>query len=145
MSQLNLALENSSPTLRPRTRREKIGIALSLIGFFGSITALAIYGISGYNASAPTEDNGPTVIFAGGAPTVVGLEDVNRVDEIVPEDEAEEGDFGQPASEFFGDDDEGGWGSSAIESSSGQGSGDGRSRTGRPREGRIGRGTGGAS
>ena len=145
MASISIYRDMPAPSMRPRTRREKVGIALSLIGFFGAIIALVIYAISGYHASTPVEEDRPFVIFAGGEPADVADTDPVSDDDTAAYEDDEEGSFGQPADELYADDDAGGWSTSAIESSSGQGSSSDGPRSNPRRQGRISRGTGGAS
>jgi hypothetical protein len=141
MSQLNLNLDESSPTLRPRTTQEKLGIALSLTGFFGALLAVTLYGLAGYQSSPVEEDTGPMVIFAGG--DVAGQRDDVVATEALPADDEEVGSFGDPVADHYAEDELGDWGSSAVENSSGAAVEEHDDRASARANGRIRRGVGG--
>lgn len=140
MSNRDLTLDQLAAPRRVRTRAEKLGLAISMLAFFGAIGVVGWFGLSGYQVDDGADSSAPRVIFAGGevAPPVV---DGNRRTAAEgTEDQYVVGDFGDPVAELYAEDENGGWGASALERSSASA---GESDSGTRRTGRISRGTGG--
>ena len=100
-----------------RTRREKLTLAVSATAFFAAIGVVGWFGLSGFDTSEEQSDGGARIIYAGGAPDLV----VDAGEAAVAEgkDAPDEGDFvgefGDPVSELYARDDDGGWGETALE------------------------------
>lgn len=109
---------------RPHARADRKTIGVSVFAFFSAICVIGWYGLSGIGNK---EDGGSAdfsrqIIFAGGAPKLVTVEEGASAVDMGEEDGAEDdyviGQFGQPASDFYADDeDDGGWGEAALAAS----------------------------
>lgn len=97
-------------------------MTISALVFFAAIGVVGWWGLSGIQTGEGNEEPAaPMVIFAGGAPTQASVEEmaaVEAVEEVLPEDDYVIGDYGDPASELYADDDDGGWGEAAMDSAS---------------------------
>lgn len=137
----HLTIDQLTGQRRVRTRQEKVGLAISLLAFFGAIAVVGWFAISGYQSEDGAEPSGPRVLFEGGeyrndvaaGSTDEGAEPVGEDDHVV-------GNFGDPVDELYADDSAGDWGTSALERSAPDAGGE---RSGPPRTGRISRGRGG--
>ena len=139
MANSDIFLPHVAPaTPRRATREEKIGVAISMIAMFGAVLVLLFYGLNGVGQS-PAEGDDSVYIFTGGAPDRT-QETVEAATPAVVDDDYVVGDFGDPVTDLYAEDDDGGWGAAAL----GRGDGDGRnaSRADRPRRGNITRGRG---
>ncbi len=136
----HLTIDQLTGPRRVRTRPEKIGLAISVIAFFGAIGVVGWFGLSGYQAEDGPDTSGPRVLFEGGeyrAETPTGSDSA-----AVAEDDYVVGNFGDPVEELYADDSDGGWGATALERSAPD---TGAERSGPPRTGRISRGRGGSN
>lgn len=137
----HLTIDQLTGQRRMRTRAEKIALAVSMLAFFGAIGVVGWFGLTGYQANDGAGVSGPRVLFEGGVSRTAGVPAPGRRTAAnLTEDEYVVGNFGDPVDELYADDDDGGWGTSALQQSSGA-SGD--VEGGPPRVGRIRRGRGG--
>lgn len=138
----HLTIDQLTGARRVRTRQEKVGLAISMVAFFGAIGVVGWFGISGYQADdGSAASSGPRVLFAGGETSSAPVAASSDTDTAtVADDQYVVGNFGDPVTELYAEDDDGGWGASALATSSSDSGDDG---SGTPRVGRISRGRGG--
>ncbi len=100
---------------RPFVRQSRRAVGFSAAAFFASVAVVGGWGISGLETgedeSAPTAQ----VIIAGGAPQQQTTDDAVANQERLTEEEYVIGEYGDPVSELYADDDDGGWGNNALE------------------------------
>lgn len=121
MSQAAMTMSGTTSVRRPTARQNKKAMAISALVFFAAIAVVGGWGLSGIQtAEGDAEEAVPTLIFAGGAPTQASIEEsvTAPVAEELSDDEYVIGDYGDPASELYADDDDGGWGDAALQSAS---------------------------
>lgn len=138
----HLTIDQLTGARRVRTRQEKVGLAISMVAFFGAIGVVGWFALSGYQVEDGSDVSGPRVLFEGGEYRSQASAGSNASASVVAEDDYVVGDFGDPVTELYADDSDGGWGSAALERSSPDAAGE---RTGPPRTGRISRGRGGSN
>lgn len=104
---------------RPFARQSRRAIGFSAAAFFASVAVVGGWGISGLETVE--EESAPTaqVIFAGGAPQRQTTDDRVANQELLAEDDYVIGEYGDPASELYAHDDDGGWGDNALDRASG--------------------------
>ncbi|MGB3795287.1 MAG: hypothetical protein WA957_03180 [Alteraurantiacibacter sp.] len=92
-----------------------------MIAFFSAIGVVGWFGISGFNTGTDNTRGEPMIVFAGGSPINVPDDGAGdpATEPAVSEDAYIVGDFGDPVAELYADDDDGGWGESALNSASG--------------------------
>lgn len=138
----HLTIDQLTGQRRLRTRQEKVGLAISMVAFFGAIGVIGWFALSGYQEDDGSDVSGPRVLFEGGeyrSSAASGAE--GGEDAAVTEDDYVVGSFGDPVDDLYADDSDGGWGAAALERSSAD---SGEERSGPPRQGRISRGRGGS-
>ncbi|MFB0613669.1 hypothetical protein [Aurantiacibacter poecillastricola] len=111
-------------TYRKRRREERVNFVVSVTAFFGAICVIGWFGLSAIGGS-DEDAEGARIVIAGGAPQVVSAADAGRLTSHVPAARVAEenyvvGDFGDPASDFYRDDDNAGWGQSSLQASRSQ-------------------------
>lgn len=119
---------------RPFARQSRRAIGISAAAFFASVAVVGGWGISGLGTVEEEPAATGQIIFAGGAPQRQTVEDATGANrEQLAEDDYVIGEYGDPASELYADDDDGGWGDGALEKAQGilaspDGGGRGRQR-----------------
>jgi hypothetical protein len=104
---------------RPVVRQSRIANGISALVFFAAVTVVGAWGLSGFQAreERPAKAE-PYLIYAGGAPTQPALENASggKADDARDEDEYVVGQYGDPVSDLYADDDDddGDWGQHAL-------------------------------
>lgn len=139
----HLTIDQLTGRRRVRTRQEKVGLAISMLAFFGAIGVIGWFGLSGYQTDDGSGNSGPRVLFEGGEYQAQAASASERRGEAgIAEDDYVVGNFGDPVDELYAEDDDGGWGAAALERSA---AASGEEGSGPPRVGRIRRGQGGSN
>lgn len=114
----------SHSILRPnvRSRPEKSAILFSAIAFFGAISVVGWFGLSGIETGEEELSGEPVIIFAGGAePQPAVPAETSATAPAAEEEPYFVGNFGDPVDELYASDrlaDEargGGWGPAALD------------------------------
>lgn len=102
---------------RPIARHSRRAISISALVFFAAVAVVGVWGLAGFQASeeVPGEAE-PYLIFAGGAPTQPAVENAIPIEaeDALDEDEYVVGQYGDPVSDLYSDDDGGDWGQAAL-------------------------------
>ncbi len=108
-----------------RTRRDKLTLVTSVIAFFAAIGVVGWFGLTGIEMGEDDEDSGAMIVFAGGSPAQVADEgDSEPLAETGAADDGYVvGSFGDPVTELYADEDDGGWGELALDRASERGAG----------------------
>ena len=119
-SAISLPETAAKPSVRrpfaPQSRR---AIGFSAAAFFASVAVVGGWGISGLETVEDESTPSAQVIFAGGAPQRQATDDGAADQELLAEEDYVIGEYGDPASELYADDDDGGWGDKALETATG--------------------------
>ena len=102
---------------RPTTRRDRKAIGMSALVLFASITVVGGWGLDGFQASSDTGDATAQVLFEGGSPQREAARGQGMGDAAYAsaEDDYVVGEYGDPVSELYASDDNGGWSDSVRE------------------------------
>ncbi|MWV27508.1 hypothetical protein [Aurantiacibacter rhizosphaerae] len=100
---------------------QKVNFLVGVVAFVGAIGVVGIFGLASIGGGMDGGDTGPHVIYEGGAPQRVEQPRENIV--AMVDDDYVVGNFGDPVSDLYADDDDGGWGTPALERASDSGAG----------------------
>ncbi|MEL1249605.1 hypothetical protein [Aurantiacibacter gilvus] len=139
----HLTIDQLTGSRGMRTRREKLGLAISVMAFFGAIGIVGWFVLGGNYAEGGLDTSGPSVLFEGGEyRTNASADSDSDSAGIADVDDYVVGSYGDPVDELYADDSDGGWGAMALERSAPDIDAE---RSGPRRLGRISRGSGGSN
>ena len=117
MAQANSKLARHTDTPGVRSRPQKFTLAVSVITFFAAIGVVGWFGLSGLELAEEEEQSGASIILEGGSPGqgVEGGDSQPAAESDMADDEYIVGSFGDPVTELYADDDDGGWSDSALD------------------------------
>lgn len=120
---------------RVRTRTEKLGLAISLLAFFGAIAVIGWFGLSGYQADDGSTDGQARIIFAGGDTRLIEAAPDSGVAAVASDGDSDG--FGDPDEDLYADDGGAGdWGAPALDRADSASTGGEPRRSGSIRRGR---------
>lgn len=108
-------VKGKSSILRPHADVSRKATGISALVFFASVIVVGAWGLSGYQ-DGEEELPQAQLVYAGGAPQQTsGGTAEGQVKAGIFEEEYVVGEFGEPVDQLYSDDEEGGWGESALD------------------------------